>query len=1516
MKKSQKLFILLSLFLLIIILPTSFASDLDSTSSSIDKTSTQVIDITINEDKIENIENIKNIENIDKIDEIDKIDNIDNFEKNNNININSNNSLKDNLNIKSEKTNHIIDIKENKTEYNIDEENKLFKENKNILKDSGTVYFDANATTDGTGSESSPYKTLNGRLSGYSTYIFAPGTYTISSAPFSFLSSSDMTLKGSNPVTTIIEYTGTGTFLNTSSVLNFIGITLKNIHIESTGLLNATNTIFDGGVAPVEAEGSYYYGNSYGGAIKKSASGGIFDGIFGSSSKGLILNNCTFRNNHAAYGGAIYISNDSANITDTIFESNYAENGGGSISAINGANLTIINSKFNNDYSKYDGAGGVYLFNYSKAIIKDSQFNNNSAGLGAGVTSLRSTAIISNSNFTQNNVSYAGGAVFGMYGNLSIENSIFDSNKARYGGAIYADNLTSLILRNGVYSNNQATGIGGAILSFVNKESKITSSSYRNNKAEKYPDLYESNYLDIFIGNENYDMLIYNSSYTGSLPSKFDLRDINAVTGLNDQANSGNCWAYSSIAVLESCAMKASGNAYNFSEGNLKNLAQIFSDFGWGYETNEGGFYQMPIGYLTSWIGPVNSTEDPADDWDVIAPVLDSAVHVQNILYLGRTSYTDNNKIKEAIMKYGAIATEIYISNSYLQSNGNYYCNKDMDRNHAICVIGWDDSRSISGAPGNGAWIVKNSYGSKWGDGGYGYVSYYDHTLFRLNDQSHNSFTIIFNDTVRFNRNYQYDYAGFTDYFVTGKDTIYYANEFTAEYDDNLAAFSTYFNKTSSWEAKVYLNGILKETLTGISDGGYYTFNLKNLIPLQKSDKFRIEIKLQSDNQANFPISEATQYGSTRKHFKPGVSFFSYDGNNWTDLYNYSFSYGDGQSAGSHIYYGQVACIKAFTTSTPQDPANTRIEIEKIDKNGIIASLKNSKGIISNGKLIFTINNQSQIISIIDGHAILNRTFTPGNYSIRIEYNGSENYNPSSTELIYELKKENLNLNLESSNIKFGENLNVKINLTDDYGNIVNLPLRVNIINDNNITVFNDTLSNGNGNLNISSLAVGVYRIVAYASDVYYNDVNRTKTIIVENINTKIDPNIEVLANNISSGENLTINVIFNCENAMINLKINNGSYVSLIQNGCCSFNIPNLKEGRYNYTVSFNGNNQYNSASINGNIIVSNNQSDDRKIETTLLVDELVKYYGSSQEMIIYLIDGNNNPIANQLLNIEINNTVDSSKNKAYNQITNENGIVSIPINHDIGEYDVFVKFKGNENYNSSSKTSKISIKDKFEVTNLTETQGKISPIFVYAHDINGNPLKNVRIRFKVADGWYSRKTNDEGVAKFNIYLNPGDYIILSINTLTNETKESSVHIIENKEANPLISSIFKEDYKAFDKSKAILSMNYLKLNGLNIVKHSKNSDKEIKVKSLNLLKHKIISDKKIKNNILKLYQYSKLNNRILKDNKNIISFVNEYKGFIFVKNAKFIFNCLLSQNRLNLVDDFNLKPLYAKSR
>ena len=58
--------------------------------------------------------------------------------------------------------------------------------------------------------------------------------------------------------------------------------------------------------------------------------------------------------------------------------------------------------------------------------------------------------------------------------------------------------------------------------------------------------------FEIFIGNENYEMIKYKSDYKGVLPSKYDLRDKNHVSSVKEQGNSGNCWAFATIATLES----------------------------------------------------------------------------------------------------------------------------------------------------------------------------------------------------------------------------------------------------------------------------------------------------------------------------------------------------------------------------------------------------------------------------------------------------------------------------------------------------------------------------------------------------------------------------------------------------------------------------------------------------------------------------------------------------------------------------------------------------------------------------------------------------------------------------------------------------------------------------------------------------------------------------------------------------------------------------------------------------
>ena len=89
---------------------------------------------------------------------------------------------------------------------------------------------------------------------------------------------------------------------------------------------------------------------------------------------------------------------------------------------------------------------------------------------------------------------------------------------------------------------------------------------------------------------------------------------------VKDQQSSGNCWAFTAMAVLESCLKKATGIEFDLSEENMKNLIALYSDYGWKMDTNEGGYDSMPFGYFASWLGPVNESSDVFDDKSVSEP--------------------------------------------------------------------------------------------------------------------------------------------------------------------------------------------------------------------------------------------------------------------------------------------------------------------------------------------------------------------------------------------------------------------------------------------------------------------------------------------------------------------------------------------------------------------------------------------------------------------------------------------------------------------------------------------------------------------------------------------------------------------------------------------------------------------------------------------------------------------------------------------------------------------------------
>ena len=583
-------------------------------------------------------------------------------------------------------------------------------------------YFDANFENGtGNGTQDNPYTNLSySYVKANSVLHFANGEYSLDR--YAYLN--NVSIIGQNPENTIIRYDGVGFYVTNKLIIQNVTLIDLAVTVNENASVNITNAIF---------KDSH---TSTGGAINIKAGSNV------------ILENCTFLNNSATEGGAIYSSGAVLKINDCLFINNTATNWGGAIVSVSENKLTIKRSKFINSLAIEDAGGSIYSLK-SRLSVRDVEIVNSSATFGAAITSLKSNSTIVNLTSVGNMARFNGGAIYNMYGKISISNSTFSNNSAQNGAALFLTNLDYATLSNTLFTSNTASNTAAVYV--IMDEITQKNLTFMDNHAAFNQDYFKTSVPDLDIGNGNITLICYDDPFNGNLPSSYDLRALNQVTPVRNQGSGGNCWAFSAIAALESCLMKATGLEFDLSEENMKNVISKYSDYGWNMETNTGGYDKMGIGYLTGWLGPVYESSDEYNPQSLLSGVLDSIIHIQNIVFLQRSSYTDNDEIKRAIMNYGGVSTSIYWSAGYAKGK-NYYYSGTLGANHAVTIVGWDDNYSRNNfktaAPGDGAWIVKNSWGTGSGDKGFYYVSYYDSKCAPL-DKPDSIFTFILNDTIK-----------------------------------------------------------------------------------------------------------------------------------------------------------------------------------------------------------------------------------------------------------------------------------------------------------------------------------------------------------------------------------------------------------------------------------------------------------------------------------------------------------------------------------------------------------------------------------------------------------------------------------------------------------------------------------------------------------------------------------------------------------------------------------------------
>lgn len=1176
-------------------------------------------------------------------------------------------------------------------------------------------YFDVNATSDGDGLKDTPYNNFtDDRVKDNSTIHLANGEYVFEKSR----TFNNISFNGQDPQRTILN--GNGTTLTINGTVNFLNVTLTNFHIVNSGHLNAQNTVFTG-LLPSHPEKDNV--NYYGGAI------------YAEYNKNIYLENCSFIDNAAPYGGAIYVRGGSLTVLNSRFHNNTAYNFAGAILGESGVRIIINNTEFILNKADEGSGGAIYLVS-SSLTANNITVTDSKADFGAGIVSLRSTLNLNDSIFKNNDARYDGGALYGYYGSLNLNSSRFIRNTARNGAGLFINDVNIVNITFNEFIKCAASNYAGAIYSFSGKINE-TLNKFENNTAKQFNTTYTATNVDLTIGDGNYTLYAINQTINTILPEKYDLRTLGLVTPVKDQQKGGNCWAFAAMSALESCILKASGEVVDLSEANMKNLMAWYSDYGRNIRSpNDGGDNNMPIAYLVSWLGPVSEDDEAYDDKNHLSPVLHSLMHVQNIIFLKRNSFTDNDGIKQAIMNYGAVATTMYMAVAVWDGKKVYhYYNENQNltdsTNHAVAIVGWDDSISIPKAPGPGAWIVKNSWGPNWpssvnGDG-YFYVSYYD--SFFARPGTYASYTFILNDTQHYDKNYQYDISGVTDYFWNNVESVWYENAYQATDNEFLKAVSTYFNKNTQWEVNVYVNSKLQLIQNGSAVPGYFTINLDYPIPLVKGDLFEIVFKITVEGDVAFPISEAVSL--TKYTYAPGVSFVSYDnGKSWNDLYDLRW-YG----YPGHSYLTQVACIKGFTelvtlTSTIK---SFNVTYDSIDLFNITATIiDESNNTVRNGNVTFTVNGEDYNVTVFDGFASLQLPLILGVNNISCVFN-SPNYHPSSANATFELKPIPVIMN-----ITVNQDLNnATINFT--FSKPINEELIVTINNETQVL----RTVNGTCHIDLTELEYGQYNITAHVNKDVYDSSNATSFFI--NVKkTQLEAHDVVTIYN--SGLIYRVKLTDEFGEAVIGREIifnlNGSTYKNMTDEKGYANMILNLKDSIYNALISFNGDDNY-LQSENTSIIT---------VKSSILLPE-IRTYALNSNYEATLWDRNSNPLNNTQMTVTLNG-------KDFTVTTDENGKVTFAIPLTNGNYNIYIKNPDTGEVLSQN----INIAKRITENRDISLYYGNNPVYrVRICDDYGAFAKDLEVKITINKNVYNVKTDNLGYASVKLSLKPGKYTITS---------------------------------------------------------------------------------------------------------------------------------------------------------
>jgi predicted outer membrane repeat protein len=409
------------------------------------------------------------------------------------------------------------------------------------------------------------------------------------------------------------------------------------------------------------------------------------------------------------------------------------------------------------------------------------------------------------------------------------------------------------------------------------------------------------------------------------------------------------------------------------------------------------------------------------------------------------------------------------------------------------------------------------------------------------------------------------------------------------------------------------------------------------------------------------------------------------------------------------------------------------------------------------GNVIVTVAGKEYTVKVTDGKGIATGDkLAAGTYAFAAVWAGDDNYNIVTENGDFKVNKIDSSVVVNVNNIKVGEDAVISVKLASDATGEV-----VITVNGEDYTA---AIENGVASVTVSDLKAGDYTVtVKYAGDNNYNEATADAEFSVSKIS---DYNMDISVPEIKEGVNSTIGVDLPKDaTGTVTVEIDGKKYTANVIDGTANVIVSGLSAGDYNITTVYSGDAKYDSMTKKGNVTVIPN------INVNLDVSDVEMFYHDGTRLIAKLTDFQGKPIVNATIYFSINGVI-------YAKTTDANGTASMGLNLDSNVYPVTVTYNGSAFYSKISKNITVTINSSIIADDLVKMYQNATRFYAKFMGSDGKVLANTQVKFNINGVFYTKTTNNDGVADLGIMLRPGTYILTAYNPVTGEQQGFNITV------------------------------------------------------------------------------------------------------------------------------------------